>query len=710
MPQALQDIDFKSEKSVTGYMNGIWQGRMSSKYQLERQWFLNIAWYMGQQNLFWNDLRRQLEEPIVPPWRVRMIVNLMQGHIVTRLSKCFKGRPEWDVLPATDDVFDIQISELDKQLLHWRWMQQKMPQKWLDTLFWVFTCGNGFVKTVWDPDAGDPMLIAPDQLFDRNAWTPDEIREGISELKKLMGAEMNSETGNLELALGDTVVSSVSPFDIMVDPLATRQDELTYIVESNIQYVGAIKDRWGKTADKIVSDKGSTHTGYHLNLAQRLRNLTGITRTVVGTDTQHGDDTAVVHELWIKPQGNGKLKNGWFFVICQDRILNGKGKGVSFPYTHGQLPYIHVGEIKVPGRFWYTSTCEQIMPVQSDYNKTKSQLIEIRNMTAKPKYLRPRGSGVGETALTSEPGEIIDHNPNLAPSILEPPTVPSYVANMLQEHRQDLEDITGMHEVSRAEAPGEVRSGKGILALLSQDETRLGPVITHLDEKVAEIGRLVLMTDCQFVTEERLAKIVGEDDELLMVNWSGKQLLGDNYGRPGVDYFDVRVTTIPGMPNSKMAQVSMVENFLTSGVLNAERDRKLIFKLVNLGRVDRQLDKARVHRSKAVKENQQLAKGEQVQVMPWQDHEAHLEVLDEYRNSTEYEQLPPELQQNFTIHEQMHKEMIAMLTIEPQIIMQQAQQKMMMAHGLMPPGGPNGQGQGNGQGSEGNQVPAGSVA
>lgn len=663
-------INFDDPSSVASFAAYTWRQRHYYKHNLERQWFINIAWYMGQQNLVWSDIAKQLVNPKTPPWRVRLVVNLMQGAIRTACAKIYKSRPEWDVIPATSDIVDQQIAELDKHVLENYWQVCRMGPKWLEALWWMLLTGNGFIKPHWNPELGEQLDVSPGDLFQEQMLMPDEV-------SKLSGG-LN---GLDELKLGDIDVKVVTPFEIIVDPLATSLGNTRWLLESNIQYVYEVKERWGKTAEDIVPDNNTMGVGDTFHYQRRLQNLTSNSSSILSPN-DHREDSVVVHELWIKPHGTGKFKDGRFLVICQDKVLNGDGEGVPFPYRHKKLPYIHLGEIPVPGRFWYASTAEQLVPVQADYNKTKSQLIENRNLMTRPKWLVSDGANIATNALTDEPGEVVVYSGPFKPEPAALQPIPSYVNNMLVEHRRDFEDISGQHEVSRAEAPGEVRSGRGIGMLIQQDETRLGTIIDHLDQALADTGKMVLELACQFVDEERIAKITGTSDEIMVFSFKGSQLLGKNYGRPGADYFDVRIKTIPGLPNSRMAQMQLAQTLIDKQFLGPN-DRDLVFRLMGIGNVQNVLDKSRVHRSQALVENQKLLQGIQVPVFTYQDHIAHLEVLDEFRNSIQYQELPDQIKQLFMLHEQQHKMAQAMKIAEPQVLLQRAQQQLMMANGVM---------------------------
>ena len=682
-------IDPSKPQTIADFVSECWFSRWNYKYGLERQWFINIACFKGNQNVIWDDVSKRLREPEAPPWKVRLVVNLLQGAVRTNVSKIYRPRVEWDIIPPTTDPQDIQTAQLDKYVLQYYWKLLNLDAKLLDATEWMCQTGNVFLKVCWNPDKGPPFDVTHKDLLDTyytNEPTEMAQRSGkLSGLSKLFKSLTGSTENNTTLRLGDLDVEVVSPFEMMLEPNAVSLEEANWVLRSKIQDVEVIKEDWGEYAKDVSADYSATSTNSQFNLRKRLQLLNNKTGQFVTSGGDIEENNAIIHELWIKPRGKGKLKNGLYAVICQGHVLNGNGKGVEFPYEHGRLPFIHMTEIPVKGTPWGTSVLEQLLNIQMDYNRTKSQLIENRNLMGRPKWLSPLGAKLDGNSITNEPGEVIEYSVGMKPEMVSPPSLPSYIENLLVSYRQDLEDISGQHEVSRAESPGEVRSGRGVIALIEQDETRLGPIIDRIDRSIAEIGKLSLSTLVQYVREDRLSRIIGDDDELMIQTWSGKALLGKNYGRPNIEYFDVRIATIAGLPNSRAAQSAFVDNLLTRQVLDPVSDRKLIFKLLGIGKAQNMLDNSRGHRSRAILENQAMSKGQQVQVFTYQDHAAHLEVLNAYRNSTEYDALPEEIKQLFVVHEQQHKEAQALVEVEPEILQRAAIQKLLMAHNIMPP-------------------------
>lgn len=655
--ESVLSTDFSDESAILAMSDNLSAVRDVYKYALERQWHQNIAWYMGLQNLIWFDSTHSLNEPKAPSWRVRMIVNHLQGMVRTIGSKIYRSAPEWDVLPATTDALDLQTAQISNQLLQANWYRMLMDEQSIEVLLWMLTTGNGFIQHTWDPDAG-ALVFLPGE---------DGIEQDVDP----------------DLTIGETKAEAVAPFEMLIDPRAVKFRDAIWCRRSRRVRIDELREDFPRAEE--ISVEHQRGDGKLASFQEHLKRLVNGKSNAYTSGTLSEDlDTTIVHELYIRPRSKSKrLKRGKFIVIAGNKVLNGGGKGVDFPYLHGELPFAHFMEVPVPGRLWGTSTLEQLMPLQANYNRTLSQIIENKNLMSRPKWMNPKGSGILDTALTSEPGEVVDHNPGLAPTQADVKEIPSYVQNMLVYSKQDMEDISGIHEVSRAEAPGEIRSGRGVLALVEQDESRLNTVVRMFEAQISRLGRQNLSVSAQYVTENRLAKIVGENDELLLFNYTGNKLLGPHAGMPGVNYFDVRVKTVAGLPHSRAAQQELLGQLVELGALKPqekETDKRLMFKLLSIGTTRDHLDRARVHRSRQLQEIERMVQGEPIRAEQWHDHGVHLEVINEFRNSARYDILPPEAKAALQQHAQQHKEWVAYNAVEPRILTQKAAIAAMVQH------------------------------
>src|SRR5688500_6805626 len=78
----------------------------SDRWKNERQWYLNMAFYFGQQNVAFkggvNEVSRdfQLYTPAAPYYRSRPVINQIRPRIRTEMAKLTAQKPSAFIVPA----------------------------------------------------------------------------------------------------------------------------------------------------------------------------------------------------------------------------------------------------------------------------------------------------------------------------------------------------------------------------------------------------------------------------------------------------------------------------------------------------------------------------------------------------------------------------------------------------------------------------------
>lgn len=644
----LTGINFNNTDDLAAKVSEIWKQRDTFKYTMERIWYEAIAFYMGEQYVEWSDQTKRLMVPEADSHRVRMTVNLMMPIIQTAKSRVYKQTPVWDVIPSSSDQSDVNRAALAKNIFEANWYRLDMDRHIIHMLDWVFTTGNCFIKQVWDPDKGTPVLVP-------NADGEVTVEDPVN--------------------LGDITASVVSPYSMLVDSNATNFEDAEWCIESNLVSRAELEARYGKQKIKNVPTDGTTASlSTHFSFKERIKFLTGAVGRSMSSHLYDmtASDVVVVHEVWIRPKtyGNKMRREGRHAIIAGGTVL----KSTKFPYAHGELPYCHFQEIPVPGRLWATSTAQMMIPIQKDYNRTKSQIIENRNLMGNPKWLVPKNSGIEKTAIDDKPGEVLEYNFGSKPEMVQPSPLPSYIQNILSHHRADLEDVSSVHEVSRAEAPGEIRSGRGVLALIEQDESRVNLTIKLFEKQLERLGRQHLAIVAQYVREERLGRLVGDSDELAVFSYSGNDLLSPAQAFVESNVFDVKVRSTAGLPHSRAGKLAMLETLTQTGAIDPRQnpvEKKLFMEALDLGSVSNVMNNSRVHRTKQLREIEEMKNGMPVQVAEWHDHDLHIDTLKKYMNSSEYDSLDPFAQQMLSQHLEEHEQVKAYVTLKPELLMRQ---------------------------------------
>ena len=182
-------VDFKKDETISEFVQARWATREQHRQSLERQWYLNIANYLGQQYLQWNPVTKALFLPRQPRHRVRATVNRLMPMVRRIISSTVRQRPQWTVSPATGELNDRITAGLATDYLRYYWNTHGMNDKLIDLLTWRSTTGNVFVRVFWDAFKGDKIAAEAEDFSGKKARSKEEKRkakeEGQAYLKKM---------------------------------------------------------------------------------------------------------------------------------------------------------------------------------------------------------------------------------------------------------------------------------------------------------------------------------------------------------------------------------------------------------------------------------------------------------------------------------------------------------------------------------------------
>jgi hypothetical protein len=647
--KSFHSVDWTSPEDIVSFVGGMWDTRRARRQWLERQWYINIAFYMGHQWLEWDESRGQLYQPAAPPWRVRLTANLVQGVARKIMATILRQKPVFTVVPATGDPEDIIAARLQEKVLKYYWGGPfEADQKLIEALVWMTTTGLGAWRLHWDPTKSDEVNLSETDVKDESL---------MKDLKKL------KKQGKNKINLGEAVLESKSPFQIDPDPWATRFEDLQWLIDTTMRPVEWVHDRYPDTGKDVGPEDSDDLHFFEKRIADLAgpssATFTGGRSSLAGV---RGDQDMVnVHEVWALPFG--KYSRGIYAAVAGDTVLDVRKNQYR---ANGQvaLPYSFFEEIKVPGRLWPTCALEQAISLQAEYNRGRSQIIENRNQMSRPKWLVPEGANVGDYALTSEPGEVVKHTFGHEPKMSTPPPLPNYVIKTLELARSDIQDVTQIHDVSQGKQPGSVRAGKAIVALQEQDASILAPTILCIEKALEKFGGMSMELLSRKIKEERLVKITGKNDLYEVQEFLGTDLIGESKDKPGVNYFDVRVKIGSQLPLTPDARRQFITELAQAGILNAQEnpsDKRMLLELLEIGTDEPLYDTARLDFANQRQENRIMLDGIPMEVQDYDDDTVHLEAMINFQKTPEYaERRDEKIDLIFQDHRAQHEQNLAL--------------------------------------------------
>lgn len=644
-----QGLSDRDAKKLIAWANEKFMRMKTDRWKTERQWYLNLAFYFGQQNVQFKggnksiDTNRnfQLYTPPAPYYKSRPVINMIRPRLRTEMAKLTAQKPSAFVVPASSDDRDMYAANAGEQIWDSLYRWKKVHSQLRRAVFWASITGNGFIKNFWDEDAIDVMS--------------DQV--------------------------GDIRFCSETPFHVFVPDL--KEEELEYqpwVFNASLRNADYLSHMYGKDI-KFQTSQGDGLEESFLN--------------VMGVEQFEKSNQVLVLECWVKPGMTKIYPQGGLFTIAGNQLISPPTDG--WPYQHGMFPFAHIGHV-ASGKFYRDSTIDDLVPLQREYNRTRGQIIEAKNRMAKPQLAAEIGS-IDPKKMTSEPGQIIMYRPGFqAPMPIPLQPLPSYVLEEQERIKIDMDEISGQHEVSRGQVPPGVTAATAISFLQEQDESKLAYTFDSIEEGLEKIAHMSLNYVAQYWDTQRKVKVTGADGSFDVKAFEGSELNGNT---------DIRIEAGSSLPTSKAAKQAFIMDLMKMGFIDPNKGLEVmeiggINKIYEQVQIDvRQAQRENLKMAQATQElieqneveqlqkfidspegqnlvqNQMLMQGPNgdmidmspiqmgmppkpvevpliVPVNTWDDHRVHIDRHNAYRKSQAYETLSDEAKDLFEQHVKQH--------------------------------------------------------
>lgn len=591
------------EKELTSFVTE--QLTKCKRDDVELQSYLNISYFLGKQWVKVDKSSNQIFEPPREPWQVRMAINKVQPIVRTEYAKITKNKFAMFVNPATSDDSDIRSARVAEKLVEWLEYELSLQEKDRENCLWGLCTGISFVKPFWNPNKGRGF----------------EDGEGNA------------------MHEGDVDCCVVPLFELKFDSACSKWADVNWACHEKIRTVDYIKDVYGV---EVSPEEGLVSSNLY------DAKLLSLSTSGQGVEYKTLADSAIVHEYWEMP--TSKYPLGRRITTCGDKVLLyeediGFGPDDDSPR---ELPFFPFCHINVPGRLYPTCLVEQLIPIQREYNRSRSQIIEHQNLCANPILFTPKGCLDEEP--TNEPGQIVEYNiVGKDPWYLNPPSIGTDVYKNIDILDGEFEFVSGQHETSHGSTPAGVTSGTAIGFLQEQDDTKLGPTIANFISCKQKYMRYLLKMVQKLYDVERTLRIAGDNKRVETVSFKGADLTS----------IDVRVNEGTMYQTSKAAMQDFVIKMVQYGLLlpTNERDRQLIMKVLEFGIIDDVYSEMEQDTAQAQTENAKFEHGDlSPDVRDFYNHEAHVKEHNKLRKTEQYMQLDPAIKAAIDAHVSAHLE------------------------------------------------------
>ena len=611
-----------AEKEMISFAMEKFESARTIRRLFEIKWYIVRAFLKGEQYVFWNTGTGTLDRHrSTDARRVRMVDNKILTYVRKQQSKLLRMRPRAEVLPNSNDLSDRDAARVGTDLLQHMHRTLEGPRIARDIANWITTCGNAFVVDRWDSNVpGGEVAFEVDSPF---SWYLPALSHGPSDLQ-----------------------------------------DMPWAIRAKLRPITWIKDTFDFDAkpDSFSADQ-------HILLLMK-----DLDQNVTGLEHVHMP-SAVVKEFWIKP--SKKFPKGMYFVVVNNKVIH-KGNFPNYGTDNKpvyEYPVTHFRDIKIPGLFWGMATAEAAIPLQKDFNRIRSSIIEWVRTMAKGKWIAPMGSGLAATAIDNEHGEVIYFSPKrgMQPQQARIAPLPAAVLEALKLNQQSFMDLFAQHEVTQATNKSDIRSGTMVAMLLEQDDAAHSMTYQDFEDNWAKMWKHGLMLAQKYYKNTRMIKIQGAGKIWQTKSFKGADLKGNT---------DVWVATGAHLPENRVARQAVIMERFKEGLYGDVTDPQVS------GRVRRLLDDAipediyndvEIDQQFAENENRMLRDGIPTPVNDFDNHQVHIQEHERDLKSGEVQDLvrSPDggpLLTAYSQHLQQHAAKLAeQFQMQMQMMMQQQQ-------------------------------------
>lgn len=596
-------------------------GTRATRAESMRYW-TNICFLQGEQWIYYSSVTNRLEQIPRDDSRVRVVVNRLASTFRRLIAKSTKRELVFEVPPSAADDASVEGARISESILE----SSRVDNNWEglreEVTIATLSGGTGLLCLDWDPSGGDVL-------------------------------EKDEESGR-QVGTGEAKVSALSLVEAVTEP-GTR----------DIEYAQWWIKAQAIPAKEVRETYGLTYTPQ----ADAAQALSPIQRMVYEYDRAYmPQDLCLVLTYYERPCHD--YPKGQVCVVVGSQIVDGPYDW-PFPFTD-RLNVTAARETKVLGRWTGDTIVSQAVPVQTAYNMVQSSLIEHAKLAGNTRLLWPIGAGDAVDSLSDLPGEILNYLPQQGlpgPAWMNAPVLPADAYQLSKDLEMQMDDIMGVNDVTRGEAPRNIESGSGLAILAEQSDTPIGHVTKEVGAAFARMASMLLETYAAEVKDTRMARVDYPHQVSQTVPWNGKAIEGQTTAI--VPYDQIRPITEAEIW-TKATELTKIGAF--HGPDGLPDPRLFARYLAANGGEKNFTETVDPDIAKASREDAEMALGEPKLPAMFDNDARHIDVHNDFRKTQRYEQLDPQIQQIIDWHVQAHEV--------------QAAEKVAMQQNQMAQGGP----------------------
>lgn len=298
------------------------------------------------------------------------------------------------------------------------------------------------------------------------------------------------------------VISRIDPYDFYVDPNIKSPDlnDPEYGAEFVDKVVQTSIDAVKKNSEYDENARENIHADNIVASAEYKKFLIQVTRQMFEAQKED-NETILLHETWMRERddtGKIQMRVIHWVTSLQEPLLDQLIDTPLYPFE------ILQGDI-APGELYSESWVKHLIPINRVIDALESHIFEYNHIFARGRFVIDKNSGV--RVIMNQHGQIIEKNRGAQIQALAISPLPTSPADQIARMRQNLEDISGVHDVSLGRLPGTLRSGAALAELKQADASNQADLVDNLEDFLSRAGNRILNLVAENWTTSKLISV-----------------------------------------------------------------------------------------------------------------------------------------------------------------------------------------------------------
>lgn len=462
------------------------QGR-AGKRNLEKEWFRNILFLVGNQWIVWNKSSKRWEEPKdVGKWCPKPVTNKFSAAHNTLKIMLTQKEPRTIVTPATDNDDDIATARFGDTIVDVINEESGRGKAREIASSWLVSTGNAFFHSFYYTDKSLGTVFIPFQRCNgcSEVLRPDAVENGTCPMcgGTDIGEAVDQSGQQVGIAMpkGKIECEGFGPFEMFFDQEIEDWSKVTECVRSKMLSIDKIKAMFPDFEKQIVPEDnvGEQSEMYQKALAYVAN--TGDIVTNSGSNSEGKIENGVIDYIFVLPKGD--FPQGLMATIVGSVIVELSPLAPFYSDKEGKpfIPIDHVGANRVSGRLWHKTLLDDIAKKQIDRNTLESFIMLFVYSLSGGKWV------IADTANADDPNgdpnQVIRWSgaPNVpAPQLIGGVPPHAVLLQILELYDREIEELTATYDIVKGQRPVGVDTYSGMALLEEKASSRHMEMISN---------------------------------------------------------------------------------------------------------------------------------------------------------------------------------------------------------------------------------------